>query len=266
MRKRTFLFVSILTAFSIAAIQARVERVEILSRGDILDGKLFGDAGAYEKIVGKIHFAVKPDDPHNKLIVDLDKAPRNAAGDVEFASDFYLLRPKEAGRASGSALIEIPNRGGKGILAIMNGGKSSRDPKTEEEFGDGFLMKRGAIVAWLGWQWDVRDEAGLMRLYAPIARGDENPKETGKPITGLARADFIVNEKVEEHPLGHFISGSIGGTEYPCSDPNDLANVLTVRDAPMAKRRQIPRSEWRFVAPESTSGAAPKFRKIQLNG
>ena len=114
MRKRTFLFVSILTAFSIAAIQARVERVEILSRGDILDGKLFGDAGAYEKIVGKIHFAVKPDDPHNKLIVDLDKAPRNAAGDVEFASDFYLLRPKEAGRASGSALampaLEISSR------------------------------------------------------------------------------------------------------------------------------------------------------------
>ncbi|MGZ5477454.1 MAG: alpha/beta hydrolase domain-containing protein, partial [Thermoanaerobaculia bacterium] len=114
-------------AFSVIALvlvaasnaNARVERVEILSRADVLEGKAFGEAGAYEKLSGKVHFAVKPEAAANKLIVDLDKAPRNEAGEVEFSADFYVLRPKEAARSSGSVLLEIPNRGGKGILAIM---------------------------------------------------------------------------------------------------------------------------------------------------
>lgn len=265
-----------LALFGHQSADARVERVEIISRTDVLEGNAFGEAGAYEKLSGKVHFAVKPETAPNKLIVDLDKAPRNAAGEVEFAADFYILRPKEAVRANGSVLLEIPNRGGKGLLAIMQGGKGSRDPATEEEFGDGFLMRRGTTVAWLGWQWDVREEAGLMRLYAPVAREEEAKSEKEKLITGLVRADFMVNEKTEEHPLGHFISGNIGGTEYYAWHADDPANVLTVRDAPMAKRQVIPRKEWGFV--ESTapptqqgSGAAgaksePGPRAIRLNG
>ena len=247
------------------ATHARVERVEVLARSDILEGKAFGEAGAYEKVSGKVHFAVKPETAPNQAIVDLDKAPRNAAGEVEFAADFYLLKPKETGRSSGSVFLEIPNRGGKGLLTIMQGGKGSRDPATEEEFGDGFLMRRGAVVAWLGWQWDVREEAGLMRLYAPVAREEEAATEKGKIITGLVRADFMVNEKMEQHPLGHFISGNIGGTEYYAWQPDDPANVLTVRDAPMAKRRVIPRKEWGFVG-STAAKTEPGPRTIRLNG
>ena len=249
------------------AAEARVERIEVSSRSDVLEAKAFGDAGAYEKIVGKVHFKVKPGDAANRLIVDLDNAPRDQNGQVAFAADFYLLRPKEAARSSGSVLLEIPNRGGKGILAIMQGGKGSRDPATEEEFGDGFLMRRGTIVAWLGWQWDVREGENMLRLYAPVARDrsgvaasekkGKTPNaqrstsnvelEEGKPITGLVRADFTVTERVDEHPLGHMISGNIGGTEYAAADPKDAANVLTVRDAPFAKRRTIARAEWQFT-------------------
>lgn len=252
---------------------ARVERVEILTRTDVLDGKPFGDAGAYEKVAGKVHFAVKPDAAANRFIVDLEKAPRNAASEVEFVSDFYILRPKEAARASGSVLLEIPNRGGKGILALMQGGKGSRDPRTEEEFGDGFLMRRGVTVAWLGWQWDVRDDANMMRLQGPVAqkgRGNagDTPAataETGKAITGLVRADFVPNERMDVYPLGHFIGGDIGGTEYACSDPNDPANALTVRDAPMAERRKIPRREWEFVETDKWK-VGNGLRAIRLKG
>src|SRR5687767_2430533 len=169
------------------ATDARVERIEIASRVDVLEGKPFGEAGAYEKLSGKVYFAVKPEAAPNKLIVDLDKAPRNAAGEVEFAADFYLLKPKEPARANGSVLLEIPNRGGKGLLAIMQGGKGSRDPATEEEFGDGFLMRRGVMVAWLGWQWDVREEPGLMRLYAPAAREREQVDSASKKKTSNAQ-------------------------------------------------------------------------------
>lgn len=273
MKPRIGVFAFVL--FATINANARVERVEILSRGDVLEGKAFGDAGAYEKLSGKVHFAVKPEAAPNKFIDDLDKAPRNEAGEVDFAADFYVLRPKEAARSSGSVLLEIPNRGGKGILSIMQGGKGSRDPRTEEEFGDGFLLRRGVVVAWLGWQWDVRDEAGLMRLCAPTAQGDDGPKsqapsskgEARKAITGLVRADFTVNERQEEHPLGHMISGNIGGTEYACSDPEDTANVLTVRDAPRAARQTVPRSDWQFVPARDAKGeAAQELRNIRLKG
>lgn len=277
-----------LVALVPCAAHARVDRVEVLSRNDVLQGKAFGEVGAYEKLSGKVHFAVKPEALPNKLIVDLDKAPRNAAGEVEFAADFYILKPKETARSRGAVLLEIPNRGGKGLLAIMQGGKGSRDPATEEEFGDGFLMRRGTTLAWLGWQWDVREEAGLMRLYAPVAREREPASGASKGktsnaqrptsnvqleektaenelITGLVRADFMVNEKTEQHPLGHFISGNIGGTEYYAWHADDPANVLTVRDAPMAKRRVIPRKDWGFVdAAGATSEPGP--RTIQLEG
>lgn len=258
MKKGFLIFAAALLLISVG-VHARVVRVEVISRTDVLAGKPFGEAGSYEKIVGKMHFAVRPDDPHNRLIVDLDKAPRNSAGEVEFASDFFILRPKDSAHASGSLLLEIPNRGGKGLLAVMHGGKSSRDPASEEEFGDGFLFKRGVTMAWLGWQWDVREEAGLMRLYAPVARDND------KPITGLVRADFMVNERADEHPLGHVISGTIGGTEYYCSDPKDPASVLTVRDAPMAQRRTIARNEWEFVAAPAAK-LEPGPRAIRLKG
>ena len=253
-------------------LPARVVRVEVLSRANVLEGKSFGDAGGYEKIIGKIHFAVKPDDPHNKIVVDLDKAPRNAEGEVEFASDFYVLRPKDPAHASGSVLLEIPNRGGKGLPGLIQGGKSSRDPTTTEEFGDGFLMQRGVTVAWLGWQWDVREESGLMRLYAPVAHGPPPLKVSAdpafnqpRPITGLVRADFTVSERVDEHPLGHVISGTIGGTEYFCSDPKDPANVLTVRDGPLAPRRTISRKDWDFVG-STAAKLEPGPRTIRLKG
>ena len=69
MTKRSIAVALGLIAFG-CELSARVIRVEILSKADVLEGKAFGDAGAYEKIIGKIHFAVKPDDPHNKVVVD----------------------------------------------------------------------------------------------------------------------------------------------------------------------------------------------------
>ena len=211
MKGLCFLF---LAAFVVVAAQARVERVEILSRTDVLDRKPFGDAGAYEKVIGKVHFAVKPEAVSNKTIVDLDKAPRNGEGEVEFAADVYILKPKDASHASGTALIEIPNRGGKGMLRVVQDAKGSLDPTTADEFGDGFLMQRGVTLIWIGWQWDVRNEPGLLRLYAPVAKGPE-----GKPITGLVRSDFVVNEKTIEQPLGHVIVGRSAGRNTPAPIP-----------------------------------------------
>ena len=62
--------------------RAEVLRVEISSRQDVLGGKAFGTVGAYEKLSGRVYFAVDPNNPRNKIIADLGKAPRNAAGKI----------------------------------------------------------------------------------------------------------------------------------------------------------------------------------------
>ena len=225
--------------FSTARADAHVTRVEIISRADVLDGRAFGLAGAYEKIVSRVYFAVNPGNLHNKLIVDLDKAPRNAQGEVEFSADLYLLKPKDMNKGNGSVLFEVSNRGGKGILHLVNG----FSPATPEgEYGDGFLMREGYTVAWVGWEFDVADEGDRLKLLAPIIHD-----AGGKEIRGLVRSDFTPAQKVDDMPLGHSLLGPTGGKSYPVADPASTKHVLTVRDTLDGKRQTIPRAQWSFA-------------------
>jgi hypothetical protein len=170
--------------------------------------------------------------------VDLDHADRNAQGEVEFSADLFLMRPVSGG--NGALLLEIPNRGGKGILSLLDGGKA--DPASGTELGDAWLLRRGFTFASLGWQWDVADHPGNLRLYAPVAHG-----AGGKAITGLLRDDFTLNEPATEVPLGHIMGKGLGGTEYPVAAADDPGNVLTVRDTPHGARTVIPRAQWSFA-------------------
>ena len=79
--------VIVLAGLVAGPVSAEVVRIEVQSRSDLLAGQAYGAAGAYEKIAGKIFFAVDPALPANRIVTDLDKAPRNAAGRVEFSSD-----------------------------------------------------------------------------------------------------------------------------------------------------------------------------------
>ncbi|MGI8431872.1 MAG: alpha/beta hydrolase domain-containing protein [Chthoniobacterales bacterium] len=56
------------------------------------------------------------------------------------------------------------------------------------------------------------------------------------------------------------IAGTSGGTEYACSDPQDPANVLTVRDTPFGPRRAIPRKDWDFVENSKLGAGLRAFR------
>ena len=90
---------------------AEVVRIEVKSRADVLAGQAFGAAGPYEKLSGTIYFAVDPRNTANQIIADIDKAPKNAAGKVEFSSDFYLIKPKDpAPRQRHGALRSVQSR------------------------------------------------------------------------------------------------------------------------------------------------------------
>ena len=234
-------FVWLLTigAFLIPASDAHVTRVEIISRTDLQDGKPFGLAGVYEKIVGRVYFAVDPRNIHNAQIVDLDKAPRNAQGEVEFSADLYLLRPKDINKGNGAVLFEVSNRGGKGIHRIVDGPGASA---AKAEVGDGFLMREGYTVAWVGWEFDIADEGDRLKLFAPVAHDPD-----GKEIRGLVRTDFTPAQKMADMPLGHSLLGPNGGKSYAVADPASPKNVLTVRDTPDSPRQTIPRPQWSFA-------------------
>jgi hypothetical protein len=219
--------------------QAEVTRIEIVSRADILAGKPFGASGAYEKIVGKVFFSVDPAHPRNKAIVDLDKAPRDADGRVTFSADLYVLAPKDAARGNGVAFFDVLNRGRKNILGDFNRAPTVSDPTAEGDFGDGFLMRQGYTLVWVGWQFDIPRRSGLMALDAPLAL------DQGKPITGRVSTTFTPNTAEETYALDD-MGRYADTTRYPPLDPASPGNTLTVRDGFLGAPRTIPRDQWQF--------------------
>ena len=220
-----------------APAYAEVVRIEVKSRADVLAGKPFGSVGPYEKLAGTLYFAVDPGNSANQIITDIDKAPKNAAGKVEFSSDFYLLKPKDATKGNGTLLYEVSNRGGKGMLSFFNRATGSLDPRTDAEFGDGFLMERGFTLLWVGWQFDPPMKEGLVRVYPPIAR-----ELDGRPIQGLVRSNFVPIQKATEASLA-----DRDHIAYKVSNPDDPANTMTVRDSVEGTPRTIPRADWQFT-------------------
>src|SRR5271170_5491530 len=195
-----------------SAAFAAVTRVDVTERSQ--------DAG-YDRIVGKIYFAVDPKLTPNRIIADIELGPRNAEGKVEFSSDLYMLRPHDPPKRNGTALVEISNRGGKSIGMF--------------DIGDHFLLEQGFTLAWVGWEWDVPPSPGILRIEVPIAT------DHGKPITGLVRSEWVGNQRVTTIPLGD--REELG---YPVSDAQDPANELFVRETIEGERRLIPRDSWTF--------------------
>jgi hypothetical protein len=239
---------------SVSRLNAKVVRVEIASRSDVLSGKAFGDAGPYERITGRVYFSLPVANAHNRRVVDLGKAVNLKDGEVEFSSEFIAIHPKDPKKGNGSMLLEVPNRGRSRIIGLVDGG----DWNLANDAGDAWLLRNGYTVVALGWQWDAAGQDAL-GFHAPIA------KENGKTITGLLRGDLMPAKVMEEIPLGHLILGSIGGAEYPVAAPDDPRNVLTVRDSRDAKRTVIARSEWQF-AHLADGKLMPSDRHIHLNG
>src|SRR5262249_38617090 len=225
----------VVTAFP---ADARVVRLRIERREVVLNGRAFGAAGPYEKLVGKVDFGVDPNLPRNAMIVDLKLAPRSTSGEVEATADFYMLKPVDPARGNGRLFYEVGNRGGKSILATFQKAAGSPDPTTEAQFGDGALMRQGFTLLWMGWQWDVPERAGVMRMDMPIA------VDNGRPITGLVRGNFILNQRSATAPVA-----DRNHKAYAPIDPGSPDSVMTVRDEPTARGQLIPRAKWRFSDP-----------------
>lgn len=215
-------------------------RFEITARQSVLDGKKFGDAGAYEQLEGSAWFEVDPENPLNQPVVDLQLAPRNPAGRVECRADIWILKPVDPARGNGSVLYNVVNRGRKGALTTFNLAAGSNRPATAAEFGDGFLMEKGYTVAACGWQADVPpetpDSPHLLTLDVPVARAADGP------LTGPVGCEILVDERVEIHSLG-----SRYHRPYEVAEGTEDAARLTVREKPYGPAQPILRDSWSFA-------------------
>ena len=215
---------------------AAVERVEVTHQGVFADGASFGAAGPYEKLAGRLHYAIDPDDPANVAVVDLAHAARDADGMVRFSGDFLMLRPADPALANRRLLYEVGNRGRVGMLSFFNEGSSSSDPQSLADAGNGFLFEQGYTLLWSGWNWDVLEGDGRLQLALPLAEG----------IEGWLSTEITVKEREASQPVAW---GNSRG--YPVLDVDQGDARLTVRDRQGDERREIPRQQWRFAHDEA---------------
>jgi len=238
-----FVTVVLLTLVAVS-VSAEVERVEITSREVFAGGMIFGETGAYEKIRGRLFYAVDPGNEANSAVVDLDLAPVGADGKVHFQGDFILLKPVDLSRGNQRLLYDVNNRGNLYMLRHINGGARTNDPSTAEDAGNGFLMEQGYSLLWSAWNWDVRSGNHRLQIELPIAT------DGGEPIRQRIAAEIVNSfglEPAPSMPLAWGISRC-----YPALDPEDnSAAVLTVRDAPDADREPISNDRWSYTRVES---------------
>ena len=188
---------------------AAITGMEVIERKDV--GK------DYERIRAKARFAVDPKLPQNQRIIDLDAAPKNEDGLVEFETDIEILKPRDPKTGNGTLLLDIVNRGNQ----------------TLGMFTEAFLMEKRFTALWVGWQWDMARKPGLIRLYPAVAKG----------LTGLVRAELTIDAPTTQMNLG-----DRDHLAYPVADPSDPKLTLTVRDSPLGKRTPIARDKWKFNA------------------
>ena len=163
-------------------------RLVVDVREPFAEGESFGDVGPYERLSGRVDFSIDPGAPGFADVVDLEHAPRNADGLVEYSADFYMLKPADMERGNRRVLYDVNNRGNVRCLQFFNDAVHDNQPYAREHAGNGFLMRRGYTVVWSGWQGDISPGAGRLTMRLPVASQD------GAPITGAVRTEFMADE------------------------------------------------------------------------
>ncbi len=211
--------VLILFAFQVTSVlQARITRIEINST--VLEGD------GYERISGRAYGEVDPYDSRNSLIQDIELAPKNSSGMVEYSMDFMIQRPTEG--SNGLLFYDVMNRGFPMSVFFFNRLAS-------------LMRERGATIVWSGWQGDVPQwwPGMIHTIQVPVATNN------GSEITGKVRTEYMTGETPKSTmPLS---SQQYPHYAYEPVDLNDPAAVLTRRHRESDPTTVIPREDWAFA-------------------
>ena len=229
----------------------------IEERAPFAEGADFGPVGAYERIKGRARFAIDPRRPANRKIVDLPLAPADGRGLVEYSTEFFIIKPVDMSRGNRRLLYDVNNRGNKRALQFFNDAPPNNDPRTDDDAGHGFLMRRGYTVVWCGWQGDLLPGDGRLTMELPVATGADGP------VTGPLRAEYIIEES-------GVTTVSLGGHDYirpcPAVDLDTAAATLTCRRLDRDRREPVPASDWRFGAADAAGNMWPSDTHCHLPG
>jgi len=212
---------------------ATVERLEVVDRKPAYGGTRFGEVGEYERVVAVAHVKVDPAHPANRGIVDL-AAAADADGMVRYRTDVVILRPRDAAKASRILVFDIANRGRKLMLQLVDDADLQAD--TAGQAGNGWLMRQGHTLLWVGWQGDLPlDRSGRnVGVALPVAT------DRGKPITGTSLEELV------------FDAPGASGTmplSYPAATLDATRAELTVRARPGAPATVLSADAWRYKSP-----------------
>jgi hypothetical protein len=253
-RRVTFacVLVAASAAFAAAPAHARVKKIQITAKeSPTFGGYSWPGVGQYEKIVGKAFGELDPNDPRNAAIVDLQLAPRNANGKVEYSFDFYILKPIDLTMGNYKMLYEPPNRGRKTIGAL-NRGVGGDDPGSVRDaslLANSFLMPLGYSMSFSGWDSSAGTSAAGFNttITLPIAR---NPD--GSSITGPSY-EYIVN------------AGASYALTYPAATLDRSKATLTHRVHLNDSPKNVPASGWQFNADGTAIELLPAGTQFTAN-
>jgi hypothetical protein len=240
MKTRTLIALAVAGVFAAPLAEARITRIEMGTPQLAFGGFSWPGVGQYEKITGIAHGEVNPHDRQNRDIVDIELAPRNARGKVEYSFNFYILKPIDLKKGAGKMMYEPPNRGGKTWTALGRVSGGGDDPASIIDpavLANSFLMPRGYTLVWSGWE----DLGTLDTLNAsanfPVARFAPTAANPTGTITGPSYEYIVVGSA----------TASVGLT-YPAATLDKIKPTLTHRvhlnDAPQI----IPASGWSYNA------------------
>ncbi len=217
---------------------ARVLEFNIVAIEPFADGASFGSGGAYERVRGTFKGELDPADARNKVIVNLDKAPRNAAGRVEYEADFFMLRPVDAARGNNRLVYDVTNRGRKNIHWRLMDARPptpahANDPRTLEDAGNGLLFNMGYTIVWSGWDPDAPRTNNGMGMKPIIAT------DNGKPIVRVIRDELVSGTRTPARETFRLTHNAF------TTDQSQAR--LTVRRREADARQEIPASGWAYV-------------------
>lgn len=230
--------VFVISALMAAPTLAGVTEFNIAAVEPFADGTAFGNAGAYERVRGTFKGELDPADARNKVIVNLDRAPRNAAGRVEYEADFFMLRPVDTTRGNGKLIYDVTNRGRKYIhWRLMDARTKSvahaNDPRAVEDAGNGVLFNMGYTFVWSGWDPDAPRSNNGMAMKPIIAT------RNGAPIVRVIRDELVSGTR---SPLRETFR-----LTHHTSTLDQSQARLTVRRAEADARQEIPATGWAYM-------------------
>jgi hypothetical protein len=249
-----------------ASADARITRIEFTRvESPTFGGASFGESGPFEKLVGQAWGEVDPTDPLNAIIQDIELAPRNDRGMVEYSTEVFIIKPVDMSLGNRMVFYNVVNRGNKGGFTTFNLG--AEQPENEPTApGDGFLQHMGYTIVWSGWQPDVLAGNGRMTMQVPIAR---NPD--GSSITGNVRSELITASDAFTLNLSSGRFTGLTHSSYPTVNtdnqtplPDGFLPTLTVRTLEQDRRLPIRNDEWAFGACDDGATLVPSDTQICL--